>query len=70
MEYLVQILDEHATPTTFDKICYYLEKEFLDVIADEMQVWLGYGSSCYLHSGNPSICYNLSLNNNHSLLSN
>ena len=38
IEHLVQTLDENATPTTFDKICYYLEKEFLDVIADEMQV--------------------------------
>ena len=35
----MQNLDQHASPTTFDKICYYLEKEFLDVIADEMQVW-------------------------------
>ena len=38
IEHLVKCLDENAVPTTFDKICYYLEKEFLDVIADEMQV--------------------------------
>ncbi len=37
---LVQSLDENGSATTFDKICYFFEKEFLDSVADEMQVRL------------------------------